>query len=57
MSQLIQVTDGRDNDTFYISIDESQFKFLRWLEDNSYLNKDVFFMEKEKIDEIYDLTK
>lgn len=57
MAQLIYVRDEAiTGDSFYISIDENQLKFLKWLAENEYITGGVYFDEKDKIDEVIDLT-
>ena len=57
MAQLVQVRDEViTGESFYISIDDNQLKFLKWLAENEYLAGGVYFDEKDKIDEVIDLT-
>lgn len=59
MAKLVQVRDEvvtGDSFSFYISINDEQFKFLKWLEENEYLADGVYFEEKDKVDGIIDLT-
>lgn len=57
MAKLVQVRDEVvTGDSFYISINDEQFKFLKWLEGNEYLTDGVYFEEKDKVDDIIDLT-
>lgn len=57
MAQLVQVRDEVvTGDSFYISIDDNQLKFLKWLAENEYLIDGVYFDEKDKIDEVIDLS-
>lgn len=57
MAKLVQVRDEVvTGDSFYISINDEQFNFLKWLEGNEYLTDGVYFEEKDKVDDIIDLT-
>ena len=56
MAQLVRVSDEKCNDCFYISIGDEQFKFLRWLKANDYIADGLYFEEKDKVDDIIDLT-
>lgn len=56
MAQLVQVRNEENGDSFYISIDDNQFKFLTWLESNNYIADEIYFEKKDKVDDIIDLT-
>lgn len=55
MAQLVQVIEEYNNEAFFISLDDNQFHFLQWLKENDYLNEDVSFIKKDKVDEIIKL--
>ena len=57
MANLIQVRDEiTTGETFYISINDEQFKFLKWLANNDYIADGVYFDKRDKVDDIIDLT-
>lgn len=56
MSKLVQVIGEYNDEAFYISLNDKQFEFLQWLEEHDYLNEDIKFREKDKVDEILDLS-
>lgn len=56
MAKLIQVIEDYNDEAFYISLNDKQFEFLQWLKERDYLNEDITFREKDKVDEIIDLS-
>lgn len=57
MAQLVQIRDEVvTGNSFYISINDKQFEFLQWLDENGYITDGVYFEKKDKVDDIIDLT-
>lgn len=57
MAQLVQIRDEViTGESFYISINDEQLKFLQWLDENDYIADGIYFEKKDKVDDIIDLT-
>lgn len=56
MAKLVQVIEDDNDEVFYISLNDKQYEFFQWLKKHNYLNDDITFREKDKVDDIIDLS-